>query len=290
MVSGVGGATGGDFNDSIKARFGTGNDLEIYHDGSNSYIEDTGTGNLILKSDGSNVQLLGNSQIMLQADVGGAVNLYHGSNNRFFTVTAGAECNGSLTAHNMYVKLDSGKVTSGASDDFQFYHDGFHNHITRLTGQNLTFSVGGVDKTRFDGDGTINSFMTAGASKYNVRWFNGGVEKGSIVTSDYSNNTTYNTSSDYRLKENIVNIVDSVDKLKELKPRTFNFKSNTDLTMDGFIAHEVSDVVSIAITGEKDAVDADGNPAYQGIDQSKLIPVLVGALQEAIARIEALEA
>jgi hypothetical protein len=60
--------------------------------------------------------------------------------------------------------------------------------------------------------------------------------------------------------------------------------------VDGFLAHEVQDIVPEAITGEKDAVDDDGNPVYQGIDQSKLVPLLTAALQEAIAKIESLEA
>ena len=56
------------------------------------------------------------------------------------------------------------------------------------------------------------------------------------------------------------------------------------------LAHEVSSIVPEAVTGTKDEVDADGNPVYQGIDQSKLVPLLVGAIKELTARIEALEA
>jgi hypothetical protein len=82
----------------------------------------------------------------------------------------------------------------------------------------------------------------------------------------------------------------SIDRLKELKPSKFNFIADADTTVDGFLAHEVSDTVPEAISGTKDAVDDDGNPDYQGIDQSKLVPLLVSALQEAITRIETLEA
>lgn len=102
--------------------------------------------------------------------------------------------------------------------------------------------------------------------------------------------TAYNTSSDYRLKENVVPVADGVTRLQQLKPSRFNFKAEPTKTVDGFIAHEVQAVVPEAITGEKDAVDDDGNPVYQGIDQSKLVPLLTAALQEAITRIEALEA
>lgn len=102
--------------------------------------------------------------------------------------------------------------------------------------------------------------------------------------------TNYGTSSDYRLKENAVSITDGIDRLKQLSPYRFNFIVDPDKTVDGFFAHEVSDVVPEAITGEKDAVDEDGDPKYQGIDQSKLVPLLTSALQEAVIKIEALEA
>ena len=154
-----------------------------------------------------------------------------------------------------------------------------------------------------------------------------------------SSSTAFNTSSDYRLKENQVDITDGIDRLKQLKPYRFNFKRDADTIVDGFFAHEVSDIVPEAITGTKDAMkdqeyevspavyedvvhpaveatyDEDGQeitpaqeewtesvlvteavrdtrsvPDYQGIDQSKLVPLLTAALQEAVAKIEALEA
>ena len=104
-----------------------------------------------------------------------------------------------------------------------------------------------------------------------------------------ASNVSYNTSSDYRLKENIVAISDGITRLKTLKPSRFNFKADKDKTVDGFLAHEVT-AVPEAITGTKDEVDENNEPIYQGIDQSKLVPLLVAALQEAIGRIEALEA
>ena len=109
---------------------------------------------------------------------------------------------------------------------------------------------------------------------------------GRIVTSGSS--TSYNTSSDYRLKENLVVISDGITRLKTLKPYRFNFKADVTTTVDGFLAHEVT-AVPEAITGTKDEVDADNNPIYQGIDQSKLVPLLTAALQEAVAKIEVLE-
>ena len=101
---------------------------------------------------------------------------------------------------------------------------------------------------------------------------------------------SYNTSSDYRLKENAVNVVGASERVQQLKPVRFNFIANPEITVDGFLAHEAQAVVPEAVTGAKDAVDADGNPEYQGIDQSKLVPLLTAALQEALAAIDDLTA
>jgi hypothetical protein len=110
---------------------------------------------------------------------------------------------------------------------------------------------------------------------------------GSISTT--SSATSYNTSSDYRLKENVVEMTGALDRVSQLKPSRFNFIEDADKTVDGFLAHEVQDIVPEAITGEKDAVDEEGNAIYQGIDQAKLVPLLVGAIQELKAEIEQLK-
>ena len=114
---------------------------------------------------------------------------------------------------------------------------------------------------------------------------------GSIVgtISNTSSSTSYNTSSDYRLKENVVDLTGATERLKQLEPKRFNFIADADTTVDGFLAHEVQDIVPEAITGTKDEVDADGNPEYQGIDQSKLVPLLVATIKELEARITTLE-
>ena len=101
--------------------------------------------------------------------------------------------------------------------------------------------------------------------------------------------TTYNTSSDYRLKENVVSISDGITRVKKLAPKRFNFIVDPDKTVDGFLAHEAQAVVPEAVTGTHNEVDDDGNAVMQGIDQSKLVPLLTAALQEAIAKIETLE-
>ena len=113
-------------------------------------------------------------------------------------------------------------------------------------------------------------------------------EVGSIKSTGSA--TAFNTSSDYRLKENVDYTWDATTRLKQLKPARFNWISDdTNTLLDGFLAHEVSSIVPEAISGTKDAVDDDGNPKYQGIDQSKLVPLLVKTIQELEARITTLE-
>ena len=132
---------------------------------------------------------------------------------------------------------------------------------------------------------------------------------GKISTSGTS--TSFVTSSDYRLKENVVPMTGSIDRLKQLNPSNFNFIADADTTVDGFLAHEAQEVVSECVVGAKDAMMTeeyevtpavmDGEdvvteavmgerevPDMQGIDQSKLVPLLVASLQEAIAKIEEL--
>ena len=112
--------------------------------------------------------------------------------------------------------------------------------------------------------------------------------QGSIST--LNNATTYSTSSDYRMKENIVPMSNSIERLMALKPSRFNFIEYPGVFMDGFIAHEVQEIIPEAVVGEKDEVNEDGTPTYQGLDQSKMVPLLTAALQDAILKIEALEA
>ena len=132
----------------------------------------------------------------------------------------------------------------------------------------------------------VHAAATASAQGVGMVFVNAsGSDVGSIR---FGSSTSYNTSSDYRLKENVTPISDGITRLKTLKPSRFNFKIDKDTTVDGFLAHEVT-AVPEAITGTKDEVDSDNNPVYQGIDQSKLVPLLTAALQEAVAKIETLE-
>ena len=180
------------------------------------------------------------------------------------------------------------------------------------TGLLLSGQYGQLNANFHGNDYHVWNIHTSGTQNRYVQFRWGNATVGSISTN--GSTTSYNTSSDYRLKENVVDMTGAVDRVKSLNPSQFNFIAEPDRTVDGFLAHEVADVVPEAVTGTKDAMqteeyevtpavlDEDGNvvteavmgtrevPDYQGIDQSKLVPLLTGALQEAIARIETLEA
>jgi hypothetical protein len=108
---------------------------------------------------------------------------------------------------------------------------------------------------------------------------------------DFTNTTTsFPTSSDYRLKENVVPLANALERLQQLKPVRFNFKTEPDETIDGFLAHEVSPVVPNAVSGEKDAVAEDGSMKIQALDHSKLVPLLTGCIKELAAQVASLQA
>ena len=151
------------------------------------------------------------------------------------------------------------------------------------TGTIETFHSGtaalGVGRSDTDLGGCVRFFKVSSGGS--------GTQVGEISIG--SSSTSYSTSSDARLKENIADMTGAIDRVKALAPKRFNFIVDADTTVDGFLAHEAQAVVPEAVTGTKDEVDEDGNAVMQGIDQSKLVPLLTGALQEAIAKIETLE-
>jgi len=155
----------------------------------------------------------------------------------------------------------------------------------------LSFQVGG------NGVSLQNNTTTGAVNNHEYQVFRRNSTQIGSITMSGTTAVSYNTSSDYRLKENVVTDWDATTRLKQLRPSRFNFIGESDRTVDGFLAHEVSDIVPEAITGEKDATetytDEDGNeqtrPVYQAIDQSKLVPLLVKTIQELEARITTLE-
>jgi hypothetical protein len=100
--------------------------------------------------------------------------------------------------------------------------------------------------------------------------------------------TAYNISSDYRLKQQVKPLTGGLARVNALKPSSYNWKSDGS-TGEGFLAHELAEVVPFAVSGEKDAVNEDGSMKTQGVDLSKLVPILVAAIQELTAEVNALK-
>ena len=190
--------------------------------------------------------------------------------------------------------------------------------VSLAGGASLLFATGssGTERARITNDGTFligsTSQLVAGANhQMTLRYPGGGTRYGlgfrpdadntrvitfanasdsligSITTSTTA--TAYNTSSDYRLKENVKPMQNALEKVALLNPVTYTWKADGS-EGQGFIAHELQAVVPDAVTGEKDAVDKDGNPRYQGVDTSFLVATLTKAIQEQQAQLEALTA
>jgi hypothetical protein len=160
---------------------------------------------------------------------------------------------------------------------------------------NCTSSVGSVSAysnilfsgLSYFGIAIKTSYASAG-STFAAFINSAGTTQGSIYA-NATNTVQYLTSSDYRLKENIAPMTGALAKVSALKPVTYNWKSDGSASQ-GFIAHELQAVVPECVGGEKDAVDANGNPKYQGVDTSFLVATLTAAIQEQQALITALTA
>jgi hypothetical protein len=329
---------------NVKAKFGASDDLQIYHDGSNSNINDTGTGNLNIRGD---------SQIWFQSGDGsytyaifndnGESALYYDNAKKLATTSTGIDVTGVAKASTLSLSgttaFSAGTIsqdanwgmyfkaaTAGAQAEFSWVNSTGSERMridsagrvgigtaspgtnTKLTIATTTSLIWPLKLAGKNYGGVITLSDTSGYALYFTA---ANVYAGAVTLS--GGTTTYATGSDYRLKENVVPMTGSIDRLKALKPSKFNFIADPLNTVDGFLAHEAQSVVPECVTGTKDAMKdeeyevtpavMDGEtvvteavmgtrsvPDYQGIDQSKLVPLLVASLQEAVAKIEALEA
>ena len=246
----------------------------------------TGQGNTFIGSSSGNAMTSGNKNTILGRYSGnqGGLDIRTSSNNivlsdgegnpRMYIDSDGEVAIGATsTNYRLYVKARSGS-SNGAMLISPAVVDA-NSAAEPVTVKIQSQKNPALDLNRFYSHGTVVQF----------RHNNDAV--GSISVTGTS--TSYNTSSDHRLKENVVELTGATDRLKQLEPKRFNFIADADTTVDGFLAHEVQSVVPEAITGTHNEVDDDGNPVYQGIDQSKLVPLLVATIQELEARITALE-
>jgi hypothetical protein len=229
---------------------------------------------------------VGGQTVVVNGDRLGELN-FQGSDGTEFVQAASirAEVDGTPGANDMPGRLVFSTTADGASTPTE--------HMRIKASGEIAIGEGGVNTSymsiRSDnaavGPLQLNKPTTTGKL---ISFYSSSSFRGDITTN--GSTVAYNTSSDYRLKENVTPVSDGITRLQQLKPSRFNFIADPDKTVDGFLAHEAAEVVPECVTGEKDAVDDEGNPVYQGIDQSKLVPLLTAALQEAVAKIESLEA
>jgi hypothetical protein len=247
-----------------------------------------------------------------------------GSNITLTNAGGGAQFRGNAAGGGMYID------STGAAPDIIFRQTGAFTERMRISGGNLlvgrtspfTFSTNTTDGVAI----LSNRIDVSNASVCRIsqlrdstgtydRFYNGSSIVGSITGTTSA--TAYNTSSDYRLKEDDVAMTGSIERVKALRPINFAWKADGS-RVDGFFAHEAQEVVPEAVHGSKDAMrdeeyevtpaveevrDEDGKvtteavaavmgtrsvPDYQGIDQSKLVPLLVAAMQEQQTLIESL--
>jgi hypothetical protein len=141
----------------------------------------------------------------------------------------------------------------------------------------------------------VTVYSTAGSSNFDpfLAFYdqtNGTNAVGSVSSPANSSTTTYFTTSDYRLKRDVLPLTDSLRRIMLLRPVTFKWKNiSSSRTEEGFLAHEVAAVVPTAVSGHKDEVDENGEPVVQQMELARLVPVLIGAVQELAHRLEQLE-
>jgi hypothetical protein len=190
---------------------------------------------------------------------------------------------------------------------------------TPFTSTNSIFSGTGASSNT--GNVALETWGSSTGTRFHISFSNPNGVVGSISTNGTT--TAFNTTSDYRLKENILPLENALERIRQLSVYRFNFIGEPNKIVDGFLAHEVKNIIPESISGEKDEivdigkiVASDGtiikenvnepdseellvdnyewiktgeSPVYQGIDQSKIVPLLTAALQEAIEKIETLE-
>lgn len=218
------------------------------------------------------------------ADIGGTLGLgglYDGSNSTMFAAIRGGKENSTSGNYAGYLALST--VANGGSITERARIDSSGNLLvgttTQDSGAKFTLDSAGAVALSIIGNTTSNS------GRIYFKNPNGVV--GQISTS--GSTTTYSTSSDYRLKNTVTPMTGALAKVAALKPVTYKWNADGS-DGEGFIAHELAEVVPDAVVGEKDAVDADGNPQYQGIDTSFLVATLTAAIKEQQALIAQLQA
>jgi hypothetical protein len=221
---------------------------------------------------------------------------------KFNLVGGTARISGTRTAGSFLDVTPSNTGTDGIALGVSYYGSGNYGP--------LKFTTGGSERARIDSSGNllVGTTNTTGGALVNFYAASTTIQStlGNITSAQnhfvFANpngvvgtiqvsgsSTSFNTSSDYRLKNTISPMTGALAKVALLKPCTYKWNADGS-DGEGFIAHELAEVVPQCVTGEKDAVDADGNPQYQGIDTSFLVATVVAALQELKAEFDAYKA
>jgi hypothetical protein len=290
-----------DTSDGLKLTSDTSGQLELQSAGSTKVTMDA-TGNVGIGTSSPTSKLQVNGASILGSPATFYVGDDGGSLGAFLNQTAALPIRFNTSGvERMRINSSGGLLIGQTADPFP----GVGNTVV---GAGIT----GTGRLAFSADDLVSGYFNRNTSNGQlIRFSRQGTAVGGIDVTTTA--TTYVTSSDYRLKENVAPMSGSIDRLKQLKPSTWSWKVDGSHG-EGFLAHEAQTVVPEAVGGTKDAMrteeyevtpavlDDDGNvvteavmgtrevPDYQGIDQSKLVPLLTAALQEAIQRIEALEA
>ena len=287
MALTINGTDGIELNtDTGKLKVGTGDDLEIFHDGSNSYIKDTGTGALCIL--GSEIQLTNaaNTENLAVFKNDGACELFHNGVKKLETDANGATVTGNIyTDGNVNLTADSKKIRIGAGEDMILYHDGSHSYLTNDTG-NLVVKTTGAFNVLVEG-GTEYAIACDSNGAVEL-YFNSDKKFNTTSSGSYTTGTHSQSGSDIRLKENIVNITNATAKLKQLQG--FNFKFNSTGLALGL--NGVNEIGLSAQDVEKVAPEVIGkipNTDYLTVNYEKLVPILVESIKELEARIATLE-
>ena len=215
---------------------------------------------------------------------------------------------GSFSQIDMMVSGDSGRAvgrivtirTASATSDMAFVTENANTKAERMR-----ITSGGyvcINSTSANGDGllsisanvTLNQGITiksigSQTGLYYIYFQNSSSGIAGRIEQTSSTSVNYTSGSDYRLKENIKPLENSIERLMKLKPCEFIWKED-QIKGEGFIAHELQEIVPSAVVGKKDEVDKNGNPVYQGIDASKMVHLLVSAIQEQQTLIQELSA
>jgi len=252
--------------DGAIIKFGDDNEITLTHVADTGLLLEDSGGTPTLQLHDSNESIASDGSKVIITSGGTAFNLptadgsngqaltTNGSGTLAFTTISG----GASLANDSNNRVVTATGSGGINGEANFLWSGQNGSVNR------------------NSDGGVLDFKRSNSSVGNVSVFQGAC--------------SFNNTSDYRAKNNIADMDEATSRLKQLQCKKFSMKQDTNNTMrDGFIAHEVDPIVPQAVTGEKDAVDEDGNPDYQSIDTSQLVPLLVKTIQELEARITALE-